>query len=152
MATRIAVAASAIAFASVNAVAANCGHDVHHGAVQFQQTKLDDGNAVQQYFSPNYIVMNDPKDPRHRAVGECRGQGVVTPQGAKWIGGCTQKSPSGVITSVFWESKPGDTGTEKRADAGHGTYKIIVGPPGLVGKTGKWTGLESGGGSYFCDD
>jgi hypothetical protein len=53
---------------------------------------------------------------------------------------------------VFWESKPGDTGTEKRADAPHGTYRIIVGPSGLIGKTGKWTGLESGGGSYFCDD
>jgi hypothetical protein len=94
---------------------ANCGHDVHHGAVQFQQTKLDDNNAIQHYFSPNYIVMNDPKDPRHRSVGECRGQGKVTPEGASWIPGCTQK-------------------------------------PGLIGKTGKWFGVESGGGSYFCDD
>ena len=139
-----------LAFASVNAVAANCGHDIQHGAVRFEQTKLDDNNAVQHYFSPSYIVMDDPKDPRNRSVGECRGQGIVSPQGATWVGGCTTKSLNGEVNSALWYSRPGDMGPEKRADAPQGTYVFIAGP--LKGKTGKWTGLESGGGSYFCDD
>jgi hypothetical protein len=149
MTARVGLTVIALAFASVNAVAANCGHDVHYGAVRFEQTKLDDNNAILQYFSPNYIVMDNPNDPRHRATGECRGQGVVTPQGQTWVGGCTQKNTKGEVLSVFWYSKPGDKGTEKR-DAPHGTYVILDGP--MKGKTGKWTGLESGGGSYFCDD
>jgi len=150
MTTRVELTVIALAFASVNAVAANCGHDVQHGAVRFEQTKLDDNNAVLQYFSPSYIVMDNPKDPRHRAVGECRGQGVITPDGQVWIGTCVAKTTKGEINSVFWYSKPGDMGPEKRADAPQGTYKVISGP--MKGQTGKWTGLESGGGSYFCDD
>jgi len=66
MKARVGLTAIALAFASVNAVAANCGHDVQHGAVRFEQTKLDDNNAILTYFSPSFIVMDNPKDPRHR--------------------------------------------------------------------------------------
>jgi hypothetical protein len=151
MIARVGLTAITFAFASINAMAApNCGHDVQFGAVKFEQTKLDDGNAILSYFSPSYLVMDNPKDPRHRAVGECRGQGVVTPQGQTWVGGCFEKTLTGEIHAVYWWSKPGDKGTENRADAPQGTYKVIAGP--MKGKTGKWTGLEAGGGSYFCDD
>jgi len=154
MKARVGLTAIALAFASVNAVAANCGHDVQHGAVRFEQTKLDDNNAILTYFSPSFIVMDNPKDPRHRTTGECRGQGVATPEGVEWIGGCVEKNAAGDTSSVFWYSKPGDMGTERNADAPHGTYKYISATGKLAplkGKTGKWTGLE-GGGSYFCDD
>ena len=149
MITRFRFTVVALGFLSVNALAGTCGHDVQYGAVKFEQTKLDDSNAILSYFSPSYLVMDNPKDPRHRAVGECRGQGVLTPQGQTWVGGCFEKTLSGEVHAVYWWSKPGDAGTEKR-DAPQGTYKVIAGP--MKGKTGKWTGLEAGGGSYFCDD
>jgi len=154
MTVRADVAGIAVALLSANAIAANCGHDIQFGAARFEQTKLGDTNAIQQYFSPSFLVMENPSDPRHRVSGECRGQGIVAPDGATWIGGCTWKNAGGDVASVFWYSKPGDTGTEKRADVSHGTFKFISGTgrmAALKGRTGKFSGLE-GGGAYFCDD
>ncbi len=154
MTAHVGVAGIALAFLSANAIAANCGHDVQYGAARFEQTKLGDSNAVLQYFSPSFLVMENANDPRHRVSGECRGQGIVAPEGQTWIGGCTWKNAAGDAGSVFWYSKPGDMGTEKRSDVSHGTFKFVSGTgrmAALKGKTGKWSGLE-GGGAYFCDD
>ena len=141
----------AVALASANAIAANCGHDVH-GAPRIEETKLAPNNSIISYFSPATLIMDNPSDPRHRAFGECRGQGVVTDGVAVWQGGCFWKSSETDVAWVRWSSKPGDTGTEQRdAPKGtaewHGTGKM----QSLNGKTGKWTGLANGG-SYFCDD
>jgi len=148
------IAGIALALLSANAIAANCGHDVQYGASRFEQTKLGDTNAVLQYFSPSFLVMENLNDPRHRVTGECRAQGIVAPEGTTWFGGCTWKNAAGDAASVFFSSKPGDVGTEKRANVAHGTFKFISASGGMAtlnGRTGKWSGLERGG-AYFCDD
>jgi hypothetical protein len=147
-------AACTVALAAVlpfSAIAATCGHDAH-GAPRMEETKLAPNNSIITYFSPATIIMENPSDPRHRAFGECRGQGVVTDGVPVWLGGCTYKNPEGDVFWVTWSSKPGDTGSENRdAPKGtavlHGTGKF----QGLNGKTAKWTGLANGG-SYVCDD
>lgn len=142
------------AFFSANAVAANCGHDVQYGGARFEQTKLGDSNAVLQYYSPSFLVMENVTDPRHRVTGECRAQGVVTVGGTTWTGGCIWKNPAGDSASVFFSSKPGDVGTEKRDNVSHGTFKFVSATGAMAplnGRTGKWSGLERGG-AYFCDD
>ena len=96
-------------------------------------------------------IMDNPKDPRHRAFGECRGQGVVTKGVQVWTGGCVWKTADGDSWIALWSSKPGDTGTEKR-EAPHGTgINYGTGKLASIGRTTKWTGLANGG-SYFCDD
>lgn len=104
------------------------------------------------YFSPATLVMNDPSDPPHRAFGECRGVAVVEDGVQRMQGGCIWKAPEADMAWVFWSSKPGDTGTEKR-NANHGTavWNGTGKMQALNGRTGKWTGLANGG-SYFCDD
>src|SRR5215813_3924532 len=151
MTTLVRLTAIAFAFASLNALAANCGHDVH-GAPRVEETKLAPNNSILTYFSPATLIMDNTADPRHRAFGECRGQGVVSDGVQRWQGGCIWKSSDQDVSWVFWSSKPGDTGTENRdAPKGtavwHGTGKM----QSLNGKTAKWTGLANGG-SYFCDD
>jgi len=143
-----------LALQCVGAIAANCGHDVQYGAARFEQTKLGDSNAVLQYFSPSFIVMENVNDPRHRVTGECRAQGIVTPEGPNWVGGCIWKNSAGDTASVFFGSKPGDVGTEKRAEVSHGTFRFVSGTGRMAvlkNRTGKWSGLETGG-AYFCDD
>jgi hypothetical protein len=143
---------AALVFAlPLSAIAATCGHDVH-GASRIEETKLGPNSSIITYFSPSTIIMDNPSDPRHRAFGECRGQGVVTEGVGVWQGGCTVKNSDGDISWAIWSSKPGDTGTENR-DALKGTY-VEHGTgkfQSLNGRTGKWTGLANGG-TYFCDD
>ncbi len=120
---------------------------MQYGAARFEQTKLGDSNAVLQYFSPSFLVMENANDPRHRVTGECRGQGLVAPEGQTWIGGCTWKNAAGEVGSVFWYSKPGDMGTEKRSDVSHGTFKFVSGTgrmAALKGKTGNGAGSKAG--------
>ena len=151
MTIRPGIAAITLAFASVGAIAANCGHDVH-GAPRIEETKLAPNNSIISYFSPATIVMDNPSDPRHRAFGECRGQAVVTDGVSVWQGGCIWKSSDTDVGWVTWSAKPGDTGSEKR-DALHGTA-VFHGTgkmQSLNGRKVKWTGLANGG-SYFCDD
>jgi hypothetical protein len=140
-----------VCLVSVNATAANCGHDVH-GAPRIEETKLGPNNSIVTYFSPATLIMDNPSDPRHRAFGECRGQGVVTNGVGVWQGGCIWKSSDADVLWVTWSAKPGDTGAENRdgmkgSAVVHGTGKM----KSLDGKTNKWTGLANGG-SYFCDD
>lgn len=151
MTTRAGLTAIALAFASLNAFAANCGHDIH-GSPRLEETKLAPNNSVITYFSPATIVMDDPTDPRHRAFGECRGQAVVLDGVARWQGGCIWKTSDTDVSWIVWSAKPGDTGTEKRdalhgTGVWHGTGKMQF----LEGKTGRWSGLANGG-SYFCDN
>jgi len=134
----------------LNALAANCGHDVH-GAPRIEETKLVQNSSVIHYFSPATLIMENHADPRHRAFGECRGQAVVTNGVGRWTGACIWKSGDDILTGM-WSAKPGDTGTENRdAVKGsvvfQGTGKFAA----MNGKTAKWTGLANGG-SYFCDE
>jgi hypothetical protein len=146
-----ACSAALVALLPFSAIAATCGHDVH-GAPRIEETKLAPNNSIITYFSPATVIMDNPSDPRHRAFGECRGQGVVTEGVPVWQGGCTYKSSDGDVFWINWSSKPGDTGTENRdAPKGTGVFHGTGKFQGLNGKTGKWTGLANGG-SYFCDD
>jgi hypothetical protein len=111
--------AALLAVLPLCAIAANCGHDVH-GAPRVEETKLAPNNTILTYFSPATLIMDDRSDPRHRAFGECRGQGVVSNGVQQWQGGCIWKTSEADVGWVFWSSKPGDTGTEKR-DAPNGT-------------------------------
>src|SRR4249919_3346355 len=98
------------------------------------------------------MIMDDPKDPRHRAFGECRGQGVVTNGVQVWTGACIWRTPEGDAIVAMWAAKPGDTGTENR-EAMKGTA-VLKGSgkfAALNNKVVKWTGLANGG-SYFCND
>ncbi len=143
--------AALLALLPLSALGANCGHDVH-GAPRIEETKLTPNTSVIHYFSPATLVMDNPADPRHRAFGECRGQGVITDGVGRWTGACIWKSADGDIAVGMWSSKPGDAGTEKR-DALNGTV-VWQGTGKFMAmnkKTGKWTGLANGG-SYLCDD
>ena len=143
--------AAVLTLASVNGLAAGCAHDVH-GAPQVTVTKLSDNDSIIQYFSPATLIMDNPKDPRHRAFGECRGQGVVTKGVQMWTGGCVWKTADGDSWIGLWSSKPGDTGVEKR-EAMQGTASQYgTGKLASMGRINvKWTGLANGG-SYFCED
>jgi hypothetical protein len=136
---------------STSVVAANCGHDIH-GAARIEESKLAPTVTITHYFSPATVVMDNPKDPMHRAFGECRGQGITQDDVSSWEGGCVWKDVDGDMAVVRWSSKPGDTGSEDRANASKGTARF-VGSTGkfasLNGKKCKWTGLANGG-SYFC--
>lgn len=129
----------------------NCGHDVS-GSPRFEQTTVGDQFALIHYFSPSTIVMDDPKDPRHRLFGECRGQAVVHNGVAVWDGACVYKTQSGDSYWATWSAKPGDTGTENR-DTLHGTSLIRASGKfaAFDGKRVKWSGLTNGG-SYFCSE
>ena len=143
--------AALLALLPFSAIGANCGHDVH-GAPLIEETKLTPNSSVIHYFSPATLIMDNPADPRHRAFGECRGQGVVTDGVGRWAGACIWKAADGDIAVGMWSSKPGDMGSENR-DAPKGT--VVWQGTGkfasLNKKTGKWTGLANGG-SYLCDD
>jgi hypothetical protein len=144
-------AATLCAVLPLSALGANCGHDVH-GAARIEQTKLLPNSSVIHYFSPATLIMDNPADPRHRAFGECRGQGVVTNGVGLWTGACIYKSADGDAYVSVWSAKPGDTGTENRdalkgTAVTQGTGKFAA----MNNKTTKWTGLANGG-SYFCDD
>lgn len=137
---------------SGNAAFAACGHDVH-GSPTIEVTELGENGSVIHYISPATIIMDNASDPRHRAFGECRGQGVVRDGVANWVGACTWKRAEGDGEYVaYWSAKPGDKGVEKR-DAMHGTARLVgTGRLAfLTGRTAKWTGLANGG-SYWCDD
>lgn len=128
-----------------------CGHDVH-GAPSIEVTQLGDNTSVMHYFSPATIVMDNPKDPRHRAFGECRGQGVTINGVSNWVGACIWKLSDRDVYIAHWLSKPSDKGTESRETMHgtatlNGTGKLAY----LNGRTAKWSGLANGG-SYFCDD
>jgi hypothetical protein len=130
---------------------AGCGHDVH-GAPTIEVTELGDGSSVFHYFSPATMIMDDPSDPRHRAFGECRWQGITTIDGVtNAAGGCFWKDADGDIWIAHGTAKPGDMGTEDRETL-HGTA-VTGGTGKFASKAGtiKWSGLANGG-SYFCDD
>lgn len=144
-------AAALLALLPLTALGANCGHDVH-GAARIEETKLGPNSSVIHYFSPATLIMDNPADPRHRAFGECRGQGIVTNGVGRWTGACIYKSADGDAFVSMWSAKPGDTGTENR-DALKGTA-VVQGTGKFAAwnnKTSKWTGLANGG-SYWCDD
>jgi hypothetical protein len=139
-------------FSAGAALAGKCGHDVH-GAPTIEVTELGANSSLIHYFSPATIIMDDATDPRHRAFGECRGQGVVVDGVPNWTGACIWKTPDGGGAYVaYWSAKPGDKGVEKR-DAMQGTARLVgTGTLAFVtGRTAKWTGLANGG-SYWCDD
>ena len=50
----------------VGALAASCGHDIH-GAARVEESKLGPTVTITHYISPATVVMDDPKDPMHRA-------------------------------------------------------------------------------------
>ena len=143
--------AAVLALLPFGAYGATCGHDAH-GAPRIEETKLTPDNSIIHYFSPATLIMDNPADPRHRAFGECRGQGVITNGVGRWIGACIWKSADGDIVVAMWSQKPGDTGTEKRnADHGTAVWQGTGKFAAMNNKTAKWTGLDNGG-SYFCDD
>lgn len=133
-------------------LAGACGHDVH-GSPTIEVTELGEGTSVMHYFSPATIIMDDAKDPRHRAFGECRGQAVMIDGVANWEGACIWSRVEGDGAYVaYWTAKPGDKGVERR-DALHGTARL-AGTGRLAylnDRTASWTGLANGG-SRFCDD
>ena len=144
--------AAAMVFSSNSVLAGKCGHDVH-GAPTIEVSELGENSSVVHYISPATIIMDDTSDPRHRAFGECRGQGVVVDGVANWTGACVWKRAEGDGEYVaYWSAKPGDKGVERR-DAMHGTARLVgTGSLAfLTGRTAKWTGLANGG-SYWCDD
>ncbi len=137
---------------SSNATFAACGHDVH-GSPTIEVTQLGENTSVMHYFSPATLIMDDPRDPRHRAFGECRGQGIIIDGVGNYSGACMVKTADGDTGAWQWSSKPGDKGTENR-EAFHGTPTFIIATGKLArfnGRTVKWSGLANGG-SYFCDD
>jgi hypothetical protein len=136
--TCTACTAALVAFLPFSALGANCGHDVH-GAPRMEETKLAPNNSIITYFSgPSTLIMDNPSDPRHRAFGECRGQGVVTDGVQVWQGGCTWKNSDGDVVWNLWSSKPGDTGTENRdAPKGTAVFKGAGKLQSLNGKTAK---------------
>jgi hypothetical protein len=130
---------------------AACGHDVH-GSPTIEVTELGENSSVLNYFSPATLIMDDPRDPRHRAFGECRGGGIIVDGVANWDGACLWKAANGDFIVAYWASKPSDKGTEAR-EAVHGTTKWFgTGKfARFSGHTAKWSGLANGG-SYICDD
>ena len=127
----------------------NCGHDVS-GAPRTEQTAVGDQFAVVHYVGPSTLIMDDPRDPRHRMFGECRGQAIVTKGVGVWEGACVYTTQAGDTYYSTWTAKPGDTGTENRdalqgAAVLHASGKFAK----FDGRHVKWTGLANGG-SYFC--
>ena len=115
---------------STPAIAKVCGHDVH-GAPTAETTDIGDTMQVIHYYSPATLIMDDPSDPRHRAFGVCRGQGVVINGVANWEGARIWKDAAGDAFDCHWKSKPGDQGPEDRETdhgtgvcGGHGTGKF----------------------------
>ena len=129
----------------------NCGHDVS-GAPRTEQTTVGDQFAVLHYVSPSTLIMDDPKDPRHRMIGECRGQAISTKGVTVWDGACVYKTQDGDTYYSTWSARPGDTGAEKR-DALHGTAVLHASGrfANFDNRKVKWTGLANGG-SYFCTE
>jgi len=129
----------------------NCGHDVG-GAPRLEQTTVGDQFALIHYFSPSTLIMDDPKDVRHRLFGECRGQAVVNKGLARWDGACVYKTQEGDTYWSTWSAKPGDTGAEAR-DTVQGTALLHASGKftSFDGKRVKWSGLANGG-SYFCTE
>ena len=136
-------------FVSAVVIAATCGHDVH-GAPTIEVTDLGEGSSIMHYFSPATLIMDDPKDPRHRAFGECRGQAVLTDGQGNWAGSCVWRTTDGDALVAHWSSQPGDKGV---ADGQlHGTATMTgTGKLSSIGGPNSWTGLANGG-SYFCMD
>jgi hypothetical protein len=95
-----ALTAALVTVLPFGAIGANCGHDVH-GAPRIEETKLAPNNSIITYFSPATLIMDNPSDPRHRAFGECRGQGVVTDGVARWQGGCIWKTSDAYIMELL---------------------------------------------------
>lgn len=143
--------AAALSLACTQALAARCGHDAH-GAPRIEVTKLTDTDSVITYFSPATLIMDNPKDPVHRAFGECRGQAMINKSGQFWQGACFWKAADGDVFVSNWSSKPGDTGPEKRETL-HGTGIFYgTGKFAAAGVTKfRWSGLANGG-SYFCEE
>ena len=133
------------------AFAVDCGHDVH-GSPTIEVTELGENTSVIHYFSPATLILDDVTDPRHRAFGECRGQGIVIDGVGKWAGACIWTTADGDSWVAHWTSNPGDKGTEKR-DVLHGTARGSgKGKLTSLGRrTSNWSGLANGG-SYFCED
>ena len=106
-------------FVSAAVIAATCGHDVH-GAPTIEVTDLGEGSSIMHYFSPATLIMDDPKDPRHRAFGECRGQAVLTDG---------QQSSRTVLLAVNTLPAVGDfLGLDPSGDGGAfgGTQALVV--------------------------
>jgi hypothetical protein len=139
-------------FVSSSTAFSACGHDVH-GAPTIEVTQLGENTSVMHFFSPATIIMDDPRDPRHRAFGECRGQALTINGVSNWTGACVWKREDGDSYAALWSASPNDKGVEKRetlhgrATLAEGTGKLAY----LNGRTAKWSGLANGG-SYWCDD
>jgi hypothetical protein len=144
--------AAGMIVSSGSVLAGACGHNVN-GKPTIEVTELGENTSVISYFSPATIIMDDPSDPRHRAFGECRGQGVVIDGVANWTGACIWKREDGAGEYVaHWSSRPSDRGVERR-EALHGTARLVGSGnlAFLTGRTTKWSALANGG-SYFCED
>ena len=138
-------------FVSSSTAFAACGHDVH-GSPTIELTELGETTSVMHFFSPATLIMDDPRDPRHRAFGECRGQAITIDGVSNWVGACIWKQADGDAYVAHWTAKPSDKGVENRETL-HGTA-TLNGTGKFArfnGRTAKWSGLANGG-SYFCDD
>ena len=143
--------AATMVFSSGAVLAGKCGHDVH-GSPKIEVTELGENSSVIHAFSPATLILEDTSDPRHRAFGECRGQGIIINGVANWEGACFWKTADGDTWIAQWSAKPGDKGVERRETL-HGTARAYgTGKLASLGTvTAKWSGLANGG-SYWCED